>query len=132
MKHTLGVFIALLAMLLAMPMSAQKGSGWPQELAVSDFRKALDEGKAKLVDVRTPAEFASGHLEGSLNIDWTAADYEKRFAALDPKVPVLLYCHSGGRSEQALEYLLSKGFKASHLEGGITAWKRAGLPVVKQ
>ncbi|MFN3876398.1 MAG: rhodanese-like domain-containing protein, partial [Flavobacteriales bacterium] len=56
---------------------------------------------------------------------------ERAFGQLDPKVPLLLYCHSGGRSEQALEYLVSKGYRARHLQGGIIAWRKAGLPVVK-
>lgn len=101
------------------------------ELTPAQFQEAIAKGDAVLVDVRTPTEYASGHLEGSVNVDWTAKDYETTFAKLDPKKPVLLYCHGGGRSEQALEYLEGKGYKARHLGGGITAWKKAGLPTVK-
>lgn len=101
------------------------------ELTPAQFQEAISTGDAVLVDVRTPTEYASGHIAGSVNMDWTAKDYEKGFAKLDPKKPVLLYCHGGGRSEQALEYLESKGYKPQHLGGGITAWKKAGLPTVK-
>lgn len=101
------------------------------ELDPVAFKAAIAEGTAILVDVRTPKEHASGHLEGSVNIDWTAKDYEAAFAKLDPKTPVLLYCHGGGRSEQALEYLLGKGFNARHLKGGYVAWKEAGYTVVR-
>lgn len=101
------------------------------ELTPAEFEAAIAKGDAVLVDVRTPSEYASGHLEGSVNIDWTAKEYEAAFGELDPKKPVLLYCHGGGRSEQALEYLEGKGFRARHLGGGITAWKKAGLPTVK-
>lgn len=105
---------------------------WAQtELTPKTFEEAIAKGDAVLVDVRTPAEYGSGHIDGSINVDWTGKDYETAFAKLDPNKPVLLYCHGGGRSEQALEYLESKGYKARHLGGGITAWKQAGLPVVK-
>ncbi len=99
------------------------------DLKPAAFKAAIDEGKARLIDVRTPGEYSSGHLAGSVNIDWTGHDYEKAFGELDPKVPVLLYCRSGGRSGQAMEHLRSKGFTVQHLEGGITSWQQAGYPV---
>jgi rhodanese-related sulfurtransferase len=111
---------------LAPCASAQHGA---RDLAPAAFQQAMAEPGVQLVDVRMPAEFASGHLHGAVNIDWTAKDYEAAFAKLDPKRPVLLYCHGGGRSEQALEHLAAVGYDARHLEGGITAWKKAGLPV---
>ncbi|MCB9183729.1 MAG: rhodanese-like domain-containing protein [Flavobacteriales bacterium] len=115
----------LLSLALATAAFAQN------ELTPAQFKEAIAKGDAVLVDVRTPTEYASGHIDGSINVDWTAKEYEAAFAQLDPKKPVLLYCHGGGRSEQALEYLESKGYKARHLGGGITAWKKAGLPTVK-
>lgn len=101
------------------------------ELSPEEFKRAIETGKYQLVDVRTPAEFASGHIANSVNIDWTANGYEAAFAAIKPDTPVLLYCHSGGRSEQALEHLIGKGYRAQHLIGGISAWQKAGLSVVK-
>jgi thioredoxin 1 len=101
------------------------------ELDVKAFSTAMGRDQVQLVDVRTPAEYAAGHLIGSVNIDWTAEDYEAAFAKLDKSKPVLLYCHSGGRSEQALEHLLEQGYKAQHLVGGYAAWKQAGLATVK-
>ncbi len=101
------------------------------DLDAATFKTEIEKGKAVLVDVRTPAEYASGHIAGSVNIDWTASDYEARFATLDPKKPVLLYCHSGGRSEQAKEYLEEKGFAVKHLTTGFMGWKKAGYAVEK-
>lgn len=100
-----------------------------RELSPAAFQQAMAEPGVQLVDVRTPAEFAAGHLQGAANIDWTAKDFATAFAVLDPERPVLLYCHGGGRSEQALEHLAASGYSARHLEGGIAAWKKAGLPV---
>lgn len=101
------------------------------ELSPMAFKEALETGRYQLIDVRTPAEFGTGHLQGAVNIDWTAADYEATFSRISAERPVLLYCRSGGRSGQALEYLVSKGLQVQHLEGGITAWRKAGLPVVQ-
>jgi rhodanese-related sulfurtransferase len=110
----------------------QQGATSPTELDAMAFKDRIDRGGARLIDVRTPAEFATGHIAGAVNMDWTARDYEALFATLDPKQPVLLYCAAGGRSEQALEYLRGKGFRAAHLIDGIAAWNKAGLPVVKE
>ena len=103
----------------------------PAELGPLAFKSTIDQGKAVLVDVRTPAEFSNGHIAGATNIDWTADNYQAGFAKLDKDKPVLLYCHSGGRSEQALEYLLGRGYQVQHLGGGFAAWRKSGLPVVK-
>ena len=84
-----------------------------------------------LIDVRTPREYAAGHIPGSVNIDWTAPDHEAKFTGLDPDRPLLLYCAVGGRSDQARVFLEEKGFRAQHLDGGIDAWKEAGFEVEK-
>lgn len=101
------------------------------ELNPEEFKRAIETGKYQLVDVRTPSEFASGHIAKASNIDWTASGYETAFTAIKHDTPVLLYCHSGGRSEQALEYLIGKGYRVQHLDGGISAWRKAGFPIVK-
>ncbi|MBK6342418.1 MAG: rhodanese-like domain-containing protein [Flavobacteriales bacterium] len=103
----------------------------PQELTPSEFQRIAALGTHQLIDVRTPQEFSSGHIAGAINIDWTAANYEASFSRIDASRPVLLYCHSGGRSEQALEHLVGKGYRVQHLEGGIAAWRKAGFVVVK-
>lgn len=103
----------------------------PQELTPSEFQRIAALGTHQLIDVRTPQEFSTGHIAGAINIDWTAANYEASFSRIDASRPVLLYCHSGGRSEQALEHLVGKGYRVQHLEGGIAAWRKAGFVVVK-
>jgi rhodanese-related sulfurtransferase len=108
------------------PQVTEQASGDLDPLA---FKAEIDRGGARLIDVRTPREYAAGHIPGSENIDWTSPDFEAAFARLDPATPVLLYCLVGGRSEQAKEYLAGKGFRVKHLAEGYSAWKKAGLPV---
>lgn len=100
------------------------------ELDPAAFRDKVKATKgAVLVDVRTPEEFAEGHLEYAVNIDVKASDFEKKSGALDKKNPVFVYCLSGVRSRRAAVSLQQRGYKVVALRGGITAWKEGKLPV---
>ncbi|MGN3974170.1 rhodanese-like domain-containing protein [Tsuneonella sp. SYSU-LHT278] len=84
-------------------------------------------GKAVLVDVRTPEEFAEGHIAGAVNLPLQGFD-----PSAVPQVPgkqTILYCRSGRRSETAAAQMVAAGQPAIHLGGGITAWHDAGHPV---
>lgn len=92
----------------------------------------LDEGPADLVvlDVRTPEEFAAGHLPGAINVDFYASDFADQLDRLDKDVPYLLYCRSGNRSGQTMPILEDLGFSEVYeLAGGILSWEAAGLPL---
>jgi rhodanese-related sulfurtransferase len=83
-----------------------------------------------VLDVRTRAEFAGGHLPGAVNVDFRAADFEARAAQLARSKSYLVYCRTGHRSGLALPILQRLGFTSLyHLEGGIAEWQREGLPV---
>lgn len=133
--HNAGPWTRLLALALLVTLGlgqtacAQSTSAADQSPAV--FEKSL-QTKGQLVDVRTPAEFAAGHLPGAVNVDIYSPDFEKRLAALDKNAPLYLYCRSGGRSGQALSKAKALGFKkAVHLSGGILAWEAQGKKTVK-
>ena len=100
-------------------------------LSVDAFQKMLQEdGSAQLVDVRTPQEFAEGHICGAVNIDWFGSDFlEKAKASLDPGRPVMLYCRSGRRSASAAAKLAHSGFKTYNMLGGILEWTASGKAV---
>ena len=102
------------------------------ELGVAAFAGALQLPGVVVLDVRTPQEYADGHLERASNIDVSAADFSARIAKLDPAVPYAVYCRSGNRSATALGILRKAGFTSTfHLGGGIGAWTAAGRSVVK-
>ena len=83
-----------------------------------------------VLDVRTPAEFAAGHLAGAINVDFKSPDFQAQAAKLDRGKTYLVYCRTGHRSGLALPLLQRLGFShLLHLEGGISAWQREGLPV---
>ncbi len=93
------------------------------------FQQMIGKNGAQLIDVRTPEEFAKGHIEGARNIDWLGSDFMAQAAKLDKTKPVLLYCAAGGRSEEALEAMKMAGYsKAMDMSSGFNGWKKAGLP----
>jgi len=96
---------------------------------IQDLVAAPPEGLVVL-DIRTAEEFATGHLENAINIDYYAADFEDQLSQLDLDVPYVMYCNSGNRSSNALALMDSLGFtEVYELDGGIQAWYGASLPV---
>ncbi|MBL0103087.1 MAG: rhodanese-like domain-containing protein [Bacteroidetes bacterium] len=101
-------------------------------LTVADFKKSLSDSTTILLDVRTPEEYAEGHIAGSVNIDFKSPDFASRVDSLDKSKSYDLYCRSGHRSGESLKLMEEKGFtKVHHLEGGILKWQESGQPVVK-
>ncbi|MBD3783254.1 MAG: rhodanese-like domain-containing protein [Micrococcales bacterium] len=101
------------------------------ELDAAQFAAALKRPGTTIVDVRTPQEFAQGHLPGAVNADVSAPDFAARIATLDPRAPYAVYCQSGNRSGVAVATMAEQGFTdAYHLGGRIGAWQEAGGEVV--
>lgn len=85
-----------------------------------------------VLDVRTPEEFAEGHLEGAIMIDFYRDDFADQLAELDPDQPYLLYCRSGNRSGSTRAILADLGFvDVADIDGGILGWTEAGLELVQ-
>ncbi len=85
-----------------------------------------------LIDVRTPEEYASGHLENSVNIDYKAGNFKELIAELDTNQDVYVYCKVGGRSNNSAKMMKKMGFKKIYdLEGGIRNWEKNGLKTIK-
>lgn len=108
-----------------------------QEIAPRD---AASAGNAVLIDVREPAEFASGHIPGAINIPRGVLEFEVDAhpavaGVSDPALsnkdcPLILYCRTGGRAALATQALQSMGFtNVRSITGGIAAWSEAGLPL---
>jgi len=80
-----------------------------------------------VLDVRTPGEFAAGHLAKAQNIDSAAPDFSDRLQALDKAKSYLVYCRTGNRSRQALRTMGAEGFgQVYHLSDGVRGWQNAG------
>ncbi len=85
-----------------------------------------------ILDVRTPGEFAGGHIEEAINMDYYSEDFRDRLDDLDKDKVYLIYCRSGNRSGQALSIMEELNFREVYdMRGGIVEWKEEKLPTVK-
>jgi len=114
-------------LLLALDGMAQEISSLP---AVA-FEKRIKAEAPQLLDVRRAEEYKSGHIARAFQADWTdKKQFEERVQYLDKAAPVYIYCLSGGRSAAAAAWLAEKGFSTVvNLEGGMNAWRKAGMAV---
>lgn len=87
-----------------------------------------DEG-AILLDVREPSEWTTGRAPNAVHIPLGRLD--GRASSLDQDHTIVTICRSGARSGRAARYLRKQGFDARNLKGGMRAWTRQGLPVVR-
>lgn len=83
-----------------------------------------------VIDVRTPEEYANGHIDGAINLDVQGGTFSADIATLDPAAAYIVYCQSGRRSAIAVATMVAAGFTQVHDMGGIQAWIDAGLPIV--
>jgi hydroxyacylglutathione hydrolase len=91
------------------------------QITVEQLKKKLDGGeKVTLIDVREPEEYATANI-GGRRIGMR--ELAKRYSELDPADEIVVHCHTGGRSQRAVEFLYEKGFgNVKNLIGGIDAW----------
>lgn len=89
-------------------------------------------GDIQLIDIRTPQEFAEGHLKNASNINFYDNNFAAEMAKLDKTKDVYIYCRSGGRSGKASKQLEKMGFsKVYDLKGGYKNWENNNLEVTK-
>ena len=106
--------------------AAAREAGGFQEINAAHFNKHRSEG-AVVLDVRSPEEFAKGHVPGAVNIDINAPGFATKVADFDKSKPILVNCHAGSRGAIASVELAKLGFKTvCNLEGGLAAWAKAG------
>ena len=114
---------------LLWPALAMRG----KRASVLEVTQLINRGKSAIVDVRSAAEFAGGHLPGAKNIPLD--ELASRIAELDKmkSKSIVVVCQSGTRSARAASVLGKAGFEdVINLDGGLAAWKTQGLPLAKQ
>jgi len=106
-----------------------RAPGAVPQLDAGDLAQSLRHGGVTLIDVRSDTEWTAGHVSGALHIP--LGHLLDRLAEVPKTKPVVLMCQGGGRSSVGASLLLAHGFdRANNLTGGISAWAKAGLPVV--
>jgi rhodanese-related sulfurtransferase len=103
----------------------------PVRVGVDEFANIIAVPGVVILDVRTPQEFAEGHIEGAVNIPVESAEFIDQVAQLDPSVTYAVYCRSGNRSQPAVDGMASVGVTGVYeLDSGTIGWTNAGQPLV--
>ena len=98
------------------------------KLSPQQVRERIDAGRAVLVDIREPDEFARSHVKGAQS--QPLSTWEKAHLSIDPDADVIFTCRSGMRTAGACDRLAARvSGEAFVLDGGLDAWAKAGLPV---
>lgn len=97
----------------------------------NDFSNKIQEPGVVVLDVRTPSEYAQGHIAKAINIDFEAATFNSEIAKLDNTKTYAVYCHSGRRSAIATTAMARAGFeRIFNLQNGLADWMAHGMMVV--
>jgi phage shock protein E len=116
------------------PVAGETAKTKEKVVTPDEAEKLLKENPGVTVlDVRSPEEFAEGHIKGAVNADVNGDDFQKKVAALDQSKPVLIHCQAGRRSARAIEEMGNKVKFPTvyHLNSGFKGWKDANKPVTK-
>ena len=127
-------FSVLLSLFLVISFNSacQKKENGSTLISADSLKVMLNNEHGILLDVRTPEEFAEGHLPGAINIDFKNEGFSAALDTLDKTKQYEVYCRSGHRSGESTEMMSKKGFKKVYdLEGGILKWQEKGFETVK-
>lgn len=114
----------------ALQVSSCNGNNKIISVSAPEFEKEIKADSVQLLDVRTPQEYADGHIVGAMNINVQSDDFQiMAEKELSKDSTILVYCRSGRRSLDAAEILIGLGYTVVNLKGGIIEWQDAGLPV---
>lgn len=123
-----GVAAAALSLLLVVPACSSADAARTVEAAHAV--ELIGAGGHTVLDVRTPAEYAAGHVAGAENVDVSAVAFAEALKELDQDARYVLYCQSGKRAATAVEKMAGLGFTGLVNAGGIAALEAAGAELV--
>ncbi len=129
------IAVALLVMAVTMIVLTQQPSATDDNTAIvgqiapAQYQAQFADISADhvLIDVRTPQEFNSGHIDGAINI--SVETLPQRLAEIPRDQAIVVYCRTGNRSATAAQILASAGYNTIYDLGGVVAWTAAGLPL---
>ena len=103
-----------------------------QNIKAEKFQESSALNDGIIIDVRTAAEFNSGHIKDATNIDFYAIDFTDKLKIVRKDIPIYVYCRSGGRSSSAAKEMEKLGFsEVYNLLGGIGSWNSKGYKTIK-
>lgn len=120
------LLLGALVLIGAYVYSQHRASATFKSVGNAEFARIIADTTVQLVDVRTPAEFAAGHIPEAVNIDVRGEKFDEEVrSTLDPSRPVAVYCRSGARSKTAAHALAENGFRVYELNKGFMNWNGA-------
>ena len=132
-----GLAVACLAAISLLPVSCSRPDSATRQHAVpkahsrvdiDEFAELVKKRDTVLLDVRTPEEFAAGHIPGARNLNVNDPGFRAQIAELDPEITYLVYCRSGRRSQGACQIMGQAGLdRLYELMPGFNGWKSAGM-----
>ena len=134
------LYAGIIAIVLGgLALMLHPNTGQAQEagsLSVTEAKEYIDAHKGDstftILDVRTPEEYAEGHIPGAVLLNFKAAGFAAKLEELPKGNTYLVYCRSGMRSAKAAALMREKGFPAVlNMQGGILEWQKAELPIAK-
>ena len=131
-KIQLSTTLCLLLLTIAFNSACQNKEQTNNLISADSLKLMLNTEHGILLDVRTPKEFAEGHIRGAININFYDENFSAALDTLDKKKQYEVYCRSGGRSGESVDMMSKKGFKKIYdLDGGILKWEEKGFETVK-
>lgn len=129
MKIPRKVLMAVVCLAVASLASA----GTLEHQSVHEARQLLltSSEQVALLDVRTPAEYAAGHIQDSLLFNFNNDEFERRLSCLPKHFTYVIYGEAGYRSARTARMMKQMGYDVVHMDGGLEEWKRLGFPMVK-
>lgn len=105
--------------------NAQSPDSAFKSVEVEEFAKVIADTAVIRLDVRTPEEYAEGHIDNAINIDVLNDSFESKAISTLPKdKTIALYCRSGRRSKNAAKILSANGYTVVELNSGYNGWKK--------
>jgi rhodanese-related sulfurtransferase len=129
MKKSVGAALLVMGLTLT---GCSSGTSATEKLGIEEFAEKITDTSITVLDVRTPMEFAQGHIDRAVNIDFQGSNFEKEVLDLDKDAPIAVYCRSGNRSSQAVKVMEKLGFTNLYdMDGGVIDWAAANKPLFR-
>jgi len=126
------IMAAIVALGIGSSCNAHTQNDIPSVLPEQFAKEMKSDTTAVILDVRTPEEYSQGHLQDARLIDFKdSSNFDKAISELPKDKTYYVYCRSGRRSMSAAEKMKELGLRVVDMAGGIIAWEKDGLPVVK-
>lgn len=124
-------YIALIVtLMLALAGCSNSVNSSVTDLSVADFANTIATEDVVILDVRTPGEFATGHIANAINIDAESGSFASQIESLDKTKTYAVYCRSGNRSGNATKIMAESGFTSLYnMLGGTIDWTNSGFPL---